>query len=214
MNYIFFDSKVWRLHPGELPVKPEKPTGTFCMTFYHADLEKYDKSIADIKANALEIDNPEISEGMNFSSPVILHGDIVFYQWPGSYKKKWVKKHYMDLIEKEVAHLVLPPEEKNMKTDNQIIAEFMGEPLTFTHDNCGVVSEIRMSYDDYYDEWNNLMPVVDKIEDLTGTSKEVGNLLSAWSYYYKIFNGTINTDIKVAYQIVVEFIKWYNHQTP
>jgi len=50
-------------------------------------------------------------------------------------------------------------------TDDQLIAQFMGKSLTFIHDNLGTVTEKKMSYSGYYEEWNNLMPVVVKISE-------------------------------------------------
>lgn len=107
------------------------------------------------------------------------------------------------------------------KTDNQIIAEFMGvnyyqdEPLmkTFYDDNgdgtlfycewhpyCERDSTNIMAWVfDPGKNWCQLMPVVEKIETM-----DIPDHLK------HCFNGTINTDIEVAYSLVVEFIKWFN----
>lgn len=94
------------------------------------------------------------------------------------------------------------------KSDNELIAEFMGVDIA-SKTNRG---EFLNSVDDlrYHSEWNKLMPVVEKIEKLIPLQPEVGNMLSSWTYWFSKFNGTVNTDIRVAYGLVIEFIKFYN----
>jgi hypothetical protein len=64
MTYIFFSDNKWFLHEGDLPVKPERLTyfgpESLAIIFYEQELKHYNQSIADIKAKALEIANPEL----------------------------------------------------------------------------------------------------------------------------------------------------------
>lgn len=71
-----------------------------------------------------------------------------------------------------------------MKTteNNKLIAEFMGVKL----DN-----EFWSANFQYYTSWDWLMPVMKKIEDING----------------KVF---ITTSLEANYNMVVEYIKWYN----
>jgi hypothetical protein len=82
----------------------------------------------------------------------------------------------------------------------KLINDFYG------HENFVMAGEIM--------DWNHLMLIVIKIEDVTSERKEVGNLLSRWTYWYNQFDGRVNTDIQVTKPVVVEFIKWYNSQKP
>ena len=57
---IFYDKTTWRgFYP---PEKPERPTDTFCMTFYMIDMRNYEQAYALAKRNAMEIGNPAILE--------------------------------------------------------------------------------------------------------------------------------------------------------
>jgi hypothetical protein len=91
MTYIFFSDNKWFLHEGDLPVKPERLTyfgpESLAIIFYEQELKHYNQSIADIKAKALEIANPEIirvgdlQENGAFIFPKeVKEGE--FYQWP------------------------------------------------------------------------------------------------------------------------------------
>jgi hypothetical protein len=96
MTYIFFSDNKWFLHEGDLPVKPERLTyfgpESLAIIFYEQELKHYNQSIADIKAKALEIANPELL-GIGYNQ----HADMLFivlnkkeylvkegefYQWP------------------------------------------------------------------------------------------------------------------------------------
>lgn len=96
-----------------------------------------------------------------------------------------------------------------MRIENELIAEFMGiqkctDPSHIV-DPCFSFPEGYLKREAlmYHTSWNWLMPVVERIE--IENDKFTYN-----TPYNESFNGTINTDIKVAYQVVVEFIKWYN----
>jgi hypothetical protein len=106
-------------------------------------------------------------------------------------------------------------------TDNRLIAEFMD--LEMEVSNKGIVEYYHIEFDSGewyeaedlpYDEWNWLMPVVEKIESLRDTN---GN---AYRFTIDMCNAQIEgTTIEVSggsykldttYKAVVEFIKWYN----
>ncbi len=83
--------------------------------------------------------------------------------------------------------------------DNELIAEFMGLPLTkslpsFTG---GFKDEPFMRWK-YNQSWDWLMPVVEKISGL-----HLNDYVTTLP---------LSTDIKTAHKAVVEFIKWYNQQ--
>lgn len=107
-------------------------------------------------------------------------------------------------------------------TDSQIIAVFMGEPLKFMHDTGTGVIERSIDYDGYYHKWENLMPVVEKIETMYDTGicydghrqPDVHNIRiyakRGGSETIVVSYGT--SKIETTYKAVVEFIKWYNSQ--
>jgi hypothetical protein len=123
MTYIFFSNNKWFLHPEDLPIKPkQKEEYSYCNPSL-IELENliWDKAIADIKAKALEIANPEIikwlDNGQGLNHIDAIHESTLFYQWPGTFEKKetlYANDKYEVKYKTEVAHLVLPPEEKNM----------------------------------------------------------------------------------------------------
>lgn len=93
-----------------------------------------------------------------------------------------------------------------MKRDNEIIAEFMVLPKVrigrWQVNGCAyLTSQLQ-----YKNSWDWLMPVVWRIEVICSESSD---MRSDWR---EIFNGTINTNIKVSFDVVVEFIRWYNSQ--
>lgn len=89
---------------------------------------------------------------------------------------------------------------KTIIENNTLISVFMGGKTAIIHHN------------QYHSSWNELMPVVEKIEKDTSYRVEIA------------FSGCIidkenepncigeleNTKIKSTYKAVVEFIKWYN----
>jgi hypothetical protein len=113
MSYIFFSDNKWFLHEGDLPVKPERLTQGLDRFLYERD---YNQSIADIKAKALEIANPEIITTDEVpGTPGEPYKKGEFYQWPGTFEKKetlYANDKYEVKYKTEVAHLVLPPKEK------------------------------------------------------------------------------------------------------
>lgn len=102
---------------------------------------------------------------------------------------------------------------KTDKTDNELIAEFMGfkylgEGYHDSSDHCFV--EGYQDGNDVYEcrwneSWDALMPVVEKILDTAPTDvREINNEGLA------IFELSLGTPISEVYKAVVEFIKWYN----
>lgn len=92
-------------------------------------------------------------------------------------------------------------------SDNELIAEFMGLPLTkdvpaFT----GGFKTVPFWDWKYDTSWDWLMPVVEKILKTTEPLNGKG-----WSWEYKNLEQTrIGNSIEYVYARVVEFIKWYN----
>lgn len=86
-----------------------------------------------------------------------------------------------------------------MKTDNELIAEFMDWTDT---GNKGV-------------QWDWLMEVVEKIETDSGVSIVGGPVKKPTCVIHlstlKAISGQGNTKIEAVYKAVVEFIKWYNN---
>ena len=114
-----------------------------------------------------------------------------------------------------------------MKTDNELIAEFMGAVYMDVTDHHGnayknvpippnkiIIEETccRYSLDfEYHSSWDWLMPVVEKIKQLYNDSEDI--FKEEW-YTKSIFQMGIMMPIKAVYEAVVEFIKWYNTQNP
>ena len=90
------------------------------------------------------------------------------------------------------------------KTDNELIAEFMGhERQRFDH---------NYSYDQ---SWSDLMPVVEKIYRMPDKDirfKMENSRCRLW-YGHKLFKCHTIKPLNSVYQVVVEFIKWYNSQS-
>lgn len=118
-----------------------------------------------------------------------------------------------------------------MKTDNELIAEFMGlksiskKEFEKCPEKYSIEKESIIEYQRYHVDWNWLMPVVDKIE-----STPFSNFLYSSPGYWVVIDGdsceikedklTIITKSKgvskidAVYKAVVEFIKWYNECRP
>ena len=89
--------------------------------------------------------------------------------------------------------------------DNKLIAEFMD----YTHVLLPV--SVGLEYYDndemkYHTEWNWLMPVVEKIDDLFGVDFQVDDAIN------RVHNAVLSFDIDNTYQAVVEFINEYNNE--
>ncbi len=131
-------------------------------------------------------------------------------------------------------------ENKEGKTDNELIAEFMGAerregPRAFNPDQKLIQYIIKgnpynQHRDDikhwyqpeelkYHESWDWLMPVVEKIENLEFVTKSEYNLRTHW---FSIWAESADTShcitsqgngnrIENHYRAVVEFIKWYSN---
>src|SRR5687768_11495120 len=105
------------------------------------------------------------------------------------------------------------------KTDNELVAEFMGQPLTLLHDTgyYGTI-EHKIDYQMYQSSWNALMPVVQKVRSIcvaVEISYSLGTVCKICYNNGKNFEWLSiedNDGIRAVYKAVVEFIKWYNDQ--
>jgi hypothetical protein len=111
-----------------------------------------------------------------------------------------------------------------MKTDNELIAEFMGFKKVgnvmekwedgYTSVLCCDIKDLK-SYEGY---WDWLMPVVEKIEGLGGIRFmiEKNRVMIVWAEHEYFWNSgtTAQTKIQTTHDAVSEFIKWYNQQKP
>lgn len=107
------------------------------------------------------------------------------------------------------------------KTDNEIIAEFMGMVRTLSGHGDRIFWKYgKMNYEvydvrqlnKYQTSWDWLMPVVEKIYDLRlGKYNSKGNLLrEPIGYAIEDFSLTSQSRKDNTHKAVVEFIKWYN----
>lgn len=108
------------------------------------------------------------------------------------------------------------------KTDNEIIAEFMGLPLTkqlpqFSSVGPKKWTTVPFQRWKYHESWDWLMPVVVRCHELGDAEEqkfpEAKDLddptgWKAWSYR----RVGLSTDINQVYTNVVNFIKWHNSQ--
>lgn len=102
---------------------------------------------------------------------------------------------------------------KEEKTDNELIAEFMGEVL----DEEDHAHNFTLDQLPYRTNWNWLMPVVEKIGEVDGYS--CINIDSSEVYTHRkndtmltFTNRECGSKILSVYKSVIEFIKWYNSQ--
>lgn len=122
-----------------------------------------------------------------------------------------------------------------MKTDNELIAEFMGAerregPRAFNPYQTVVQwiikgnpynqhrDDIKHWYQPvelkYHESWDWLMPVVEKIYRMPDKDirfKLENSRCRLW-YGHKLFKCHTISQINSVYAVVVEFIKWYNQQ--
>ena len=93
-----------------------------------------------------------------------------------------------------------------MKTDNGIIAEFMG--MTYHHNDNSVMIQMTSQGNEivpiesmgYHKSWDWLMPVVESCYDNGADSNEIGDITHA----------LLDFDIDTTYKAVVEFINHIN----
>lgn len=119
--------------------------------------------------------------------------------------------------------------------NNKIIAEFMGDKKVNSisiEEFKKIPSEERFQYNgwfaedlQYYYNWNELMPVVEKIEDFRCSDdsncmrfdvkiKHHSCRITDWEIEGKNFihMGGFHSKIEAVYWACVQFIKWYNQQ--
>lgn len=108
------------------------------------------------------------------------------------------------------------------KTDNELIAEFMGREISGVIANYGQPVKVMVlpekpislrksgaAIEAKYDtSWDWLMPVVEKIRPL---AYKIDIDSTAWR---RLSGKSIFSKIEDVYHAVVEFIKWYNSQPP
>lgn len=109
-----------------------------------------------------------------------------------------------------------------VKNDNELIAEFMGlnvsmfGPVLYLSDEDGMI-DFKNDAEPYWPDrnWNQLMPVVEKIEQMTDIvySFEIHIGASCRIYADGKEIETMDDGIDGVYKAVVEFIRWYNSQT-
>lgn len=123
--------------------------------------------------------------------------------------------------------------EKNInlyKENNKLIAQFLG--LTIITDGISLFDTNYKSLAKYHESWNDLMPVVEKIENLefgkwyvhiqgNTVNIEDGNEgIGLWDFHINNEDPTMslfpsNKDLKpieAVYIAIIEFIKWYNNE--
>lgn len=113
-----------------------------------------------------------------------------------------------------------------MKSDNEIIAEFMRIKVVEWRFKDGYPSVLYVcNNDDAVDfthdptayspnrDWNLLMPVVEKIAGMFTSCNEDGEYPEITLQVMCVTNLSIDTSIHTVYRNVVEFIKWYNSQS-
>ena|SRR6478736_6763007 len=110
-------------------------------------------------------------------------------------------------------------------TNNTLIAEFLGwtvcdcgkgtKHYKYGEHNFEVIDVIKMKF---HRSWDQLHPVIDKIESLMPEIKIPEHLdaLKAGTHgseeYIDVLSLPLSSKIGDAYKAVVEFIKWYNAQ--
>lgn len=107
-----------------------------------------------------------------------------------------------------------------MKTDNELIAEFM-DGITFDSDGfCtdperkyswrpGCYDPLRVERLAYHANWNWLMPVVEKISKMYNPDFEDGKYYDV-EFAHSLFDLRLDAPINEVYSEVVKSIKWYN----
>jgi len=111
-----------------------------------------------------------------------------------------------------------------MKTDNELIAKFMGEKYhsEYGHYQDKYIGEaIEDKFGDvmkpeYATSWDWLMPVVEKINreylSILDATTDVNSHNTVMILIQRVRSCSITAGIDTVYKIVVEFIKWYNSQ--
>jgi len=89
--------------------------------------------------------------------------------------------------------------------DKKIVAEFMNFPTEALKGR--ITDELAKKQ---YNDWNSLMPVIQKIIKTIGV-KTIDECTDVeWNVSINVVRMYIGVDISQAFHYVVEYIKWYN----
>ena len=70
----------------------------------------------------------------------------------------------------------------------------------------------NISANQYHNNWNELMYLVEKIESIKGTQIFINGISCEVMFKGKVISKHFNTKIEAVYNACIEFIKWYNTQ--
>lgn len=151
------------------------------------------------------------------------------------WEELWVDENGLYVVQKiEYSLLPEPPkikhnpsmEKETIKEGNEIIAKFMSNGQLYPHPSMSG-STAPMGYKlpngwwnkdalEYHSSWDWLMPVVEKIESLGFQFfiHNEGSYMRKWHWMgnFPDFGNMGETKIQAAWNVVTEFIKWYNTQ--
>ena len=97
-----------------------------------------------------------------------------------------------------------------MKTtlDNKLIAEFMGYEI-YPDGYCDNSQGKDVEHLPMFNDWNELMPVIEKILSDPNTAYICQG--KEWDMHYSNIHDSLwSLNIEATYNAVVKFIKWYN----
>jgi hypothetical protein len=97
-----------------------------------------------------------------------------------------------------------------MKSDNELIAEFMGVGFKGDKKVFPIAYKVWCSnINSYNTSWLHLHDVIEKIEELNLQNSD--NIIGSQARYI-LLEKSIACELSEIYKAVVEFIKWYNLQ--
>lgn len=206
MKAHIFKEKDWRLIPEEFLTKIDKATDGF-----HIYVE-----VQEAKANALPVVNPEVITTDEVpGEPGKPYEVGKLYEWPGTWEKV-----YRDYFPE--AKLIAPQQPQPDKTDNELVAEFMGivfwkqiqgqkyykVPKEHVYVNNANLGQFR-----YDKSWDWLMPVWQKMLGLINEHKLLNRNFTFWGdWYSKVTEALINARIDEFHSLIVKGIKHFNEQ--
>ena len=103
-----------------------------------------------------------------------------------------------------------------MKTDNELIAEFMGFDCNRSIPGHGGTVIVTLTEKDcrYHTSWDWLMPVVEKISSMYYPKGLEDNPLYHVEFAHALLSLPIDSSIQEVYNEVVRSIKWYKEKQP
>ena len=108
----------------------------------------------------------------------------------------------------------LLPDALSNEDGNKIIAEFMGVKIGIDKYSwrIGCAELLQEKHLSYHKEWGWIMPVVDRVINLTTLPIPFGEPYRQFEQKYKsnIFIAMSTVKIEHIYKATVDFIKWYN----